>query len=295
MLFVELQNLIKEKSRSKSFDQASRELQEKIFSLKKSDFLPLIVQIGAIPENIPHDSTEEKLYTKVSDIVLAKCFIELGLKANVLHERANCADVVAESKYHNYSLIGDAKAFRLSRTAKNQKDFKVESMIHWKEDKEYAVLCCPYFQYPKKSSQIYGSALNGNVSLFSWEYFSILIENEMKETEKISLAEIWNQSMIIAQRTSVAERNACFLAQQNSAIRKLLKISDDDFNQFFQRFRKNMICRGNAEIKYWKTKINEIKSYSKEQAIQELLVALKLNEKIKSIDNYIKNLENSEC
>ena len=27
-----------------------------------------------------------------------------------------------------YSLVADAKAFRLSRTAKNQKDFKVQAM-----------------------------------------------------------------------------------------------------------------------------------------------------------------------
>lgn len=100
--------------------------------LDRNSFIPLITQISSIPEDIAHDSTEEKLYTKVSDIILAKCFLELNMEAIVLHERANSADVLVRSKYHNYSLIADAKAFRLSRTAKNQKYFKVESMKYFK-------------------------------------------------------------------------------------------------------------------------------------------------------------------
>ncbi|MDR2485941.1 MAG: HindIII family type II restriction endonuclease, partial [Treponema sp.] len=105
-----------------------------------------------------------------------KCFQELGLKASVNKERANCADVAARSKFHNYSLVGDAKSLRLSRTAKNAKDFKVTSMSEWKGDSDFAVLVCPYYQYPKSRSQIYGQALNDNVLLFSWEYLSISSE-----------------------------------------------------------------------------------------------------------------------
>ncbi len=110
MLFNELQNIIREKSSSCRFEVASHNLETIIFSLSKSELLPLVVQIGSIPECIIHDSTEEKLYTKVSDIILAKCFYELNMKALVLHERANSADVFAQSKFHNYSLIADAKA-----------------------------------------------------------------------------------------------------------------------------------------------------------------------------------------
>ena len=154
MDFKELCGLIEKFATAADFQDASDRLEEKIFSLSKEEFIPLVTEIGTIPETIDHDSTEEKLYSKVSDIVLAKCFQELGLKATVLRERANSADVEARSKYHEYSLVGDAKAFRLSRTAKNQKDFKVESMDHWRGDNDYSVLVCPYFQYPKSKSQI---------------------------------------------------------------------------------------------------------------------------------------------
>ena len=66
-------------------------------------------------------------------MVLARAFRELGLKSTVLRERSDSADVIAESKFHCYTLVADAKSFRLSRTAKNQKDFKVTALSNWSE------------------------------------------------------------------------------------------------------------------------------------------------------------------
>lgn len=121
MTFDELKRVIYS-YRGLSFIAASDRLQEILFALDKVDTLELISQIGAIPEDIGHDSAEEKLYSKVSDILLAKSMLEMNLDAKVLTQRADCADVVAQSHYHRYSLVGDAKAFRLSRTARNAKE-----------------------------------------------------------------------------------------------------------------------------------------------------------------------------
>ena len=121
MNFIELRELIKNEVSNSEFQSASNKIQDIIFNLDRNSFIPLIVEIGSIPEDIEHDSSEEKLYAKVSDIIPAKCFMELGLKAEVLKERANCADVIAKSRFHGYSLVADAKVFRLSRTAKKIK------------------------------------------------------------------------------------------------------------------------------------------------------------------------------
>ena len=96
---------------------------------------------GAIPESYKHDSSEEKLYSKYTDVVLSKSFECLGLNSVVLTERADVADV--ECVAPDYSFVADAKAFRLSRTAKNQKDFKVQAMDNWKHGKPYAMVVCP--------------------------------------------------------------------------------------------------------------------------------------------------------
>ena len=256
MNFTELRKLIKKEASNGDFPAACDKLQNKIFNLDKDNFLPLINEIGAIPEDIEHDSSEEKLYTKVSDIILAKCFIELGLKAEVLKERANCADIIAKSQFHNYSLVADAKAFRRSRTAKNQKDFKVEFMVHWKGDNNFSVLCCPYFQYPRNRSQIYGQALNGNVLLFSWEYFHLLLNKGIRETSNINLSILWDWSNKISQITTIQNKNSCFLAQQNKYLREILHISCNDFENNFNVFKQRIITRGEQEVEYWQEEIN---------------------------------------
>lgn len=112
---------------------------------------------GVIPEQYGHDSSAKKLYSKYTDVLLALSFRRLGLKSVVLRERADAADV--EAVIDGYSLVADAKAFRLSRTAKNQKDFKVQAIDGWKRGKPFALVVCPSYQLPAKSSQIYQQAI----------------------------------------------------------------------------------------------------------------------------------------
>ena len=68
------------------FDKATEELEDFVYN--NSNFLDILGEIGAIPESIEHDSTEEKLFSKVSDIILSRAFIEIGLNSEVLKQRA---------------------------------------------------------------------------------------------------------------------------------------------------------------------------------------------------------------
>ena len=100
-------------------------------------------------------------------------YTALGLKSLVLKERADAADVEAFAK--DYSFVADAKAFRLSRTAKNQKDFKVQAMHGWKRGKPYAMVVCPIYQLPTSSSQIYQQATTQNVCVFTYSHLALLL------------------------------------------------------------------------------------------------------------------------
>ncbi len=286
MTFEELKIELSDCS-SLSFPDATQRLQERIYALDRAHTIQLVSQIGSIPEDIGHDSTEEKLYAKVSDILLAKSLIEMNLEATVLTQRADCADVVAQSHYHRYSLVGDAKAFRLSRTARNAKDYKVNSMAIWKGDSEYAVLVCPYFQYPKSNSQIYKEALSGNIALFSWEYLYILLKEGIRESSSINLSALWNQSGIISKTTTVSNSKSCFLNQQNQNISKILKITPEKFYEYFNSVKELIVERGNTEIQYYEQEIERVKQLNREEAIAELLGNLKLESKIATIRGFI--------
>lgn len=277
------------KCSGKNFDDASLELENCINSDAK--FIETLREIGTIPEAIPHDSTEEKLFSKASDAVLARAFREIGLKSIVLKERGDSADVMAESKIHGYTLVADAKAFRMSRTAKNQKDFKIVALSSWRKDADYAVLCSPYFQYPSKTSQIYSQAINNNVCLFSWEHFIFLIKYGIKENSKFSFADFWNFSEKYAHSVLCSDMKKCFIEKFNKYSLSLLNMEQDLFYKLLNEQIEIITERGYYEKRFWFNEIEKIKKYSREEAIQELISSRKINEKITQIDLYMRSLK----
>lgn len=128
---------------------------------------------GVIPERYRHDSSEEKLYSKYTDVVIHEAFRAMGLSSVVLKERSGYADVECVSG--DYSFVADAKAFRLSRTAKNQKDFKVQAMDNWKHGKPYATIVSPVYQLPSRTSQIYRQAATRSVLISTYTHLAVLV------------------------------------------------------------------------------------------------------------------------
>ena len=158
-------------------DDSTRVEREIEAEVRKFGFTSIVEHLrfcGAIPESYGHDTSEEKLYSKYTDALLAVTFRHLGMKSLVLTERADAADV--EVFADRYSFVADAKAFRMSRTAKNQKDFKVSAMHGWKKGKPYAMVVCPLYQLPSKSSQIYMQATSLNVCILSYSHLAAVID-----------------------------------------------------------------------------------------------------------------------
>lgn len=172
-----------------SFQDASSDLESELHQeISQEGIASLLDHLrlcGDIPESFEHDSTEEKLYSKYTDIIVSEAFKFIGLKSLVLRERADVADVEVFSTA--FSFVADAKAFRLSRTAKNQKDFKVQAMSRWKHGKPYAMIVCPIYQLPAHSSQIYQQATAYNVCIFTYSHLAVLAT--LSEIEGQSRAE----------------------------------------------------------------------------------------------------------
>lgn len=167
---------------SERFGDDSQRISEKISDdIKRGGVEELLNHLrlcSSIPESYKHDSSEEKLYSKYTDIILSEAYKFIGLKSIVLTERADAADVEActpSGFIPEYSFVADAKAFRLSRTAKNQKDFKIQALDNWKKGKPYAMVVCPLYQLPMKTSQIYEQASARSVCIFSYAHLALLV------------------------------------------------------------------------------------------------------------------------
>ena len=159
---------------SGGFATAARDLEQELADeIRRDGNAALIGHLrlcGAIPEVYAHDSTAEKLYAKYTDIVIHEAFKALGLDSAVLTERTDAADV--ECVCDSYGFVADAKAFRLSRTAKNQKDFKVQALDNWKHGKPYAMVVCPVYQLPSRTSQIYQQAIARSVCIYTYTHLA---------------------------------------------------------------------------------------------------------------------------
>lgn len=271
------------------FDEVSAKIQKCVD--EDTDFYATLKQIETIPEAIPHDSTEEKVFSKASDCVLARAFREIGLKSVVLKARGDSADVMAESSIWGYTLVADAKAFRLSRTAKNQKDYKVVALSGWRQDSEYAVLCAPYFHYPSRSSQIYAQALSHNVCLLSWEHLIFLIEQGVKESSELNLSAIWNFCDTYSCEVLCSDMDKCFLDKFDNHLLGVTNQKRGALSASFQKQISTITQRSGEEKKFWDGEIEKIKRYSREKAISELIREKKITQKIGQINQFIGGLQ----
>ena len=112
----------------------------------------------------------------------------------------------------------------------------------------------------------------------------------IKENENVNLKDLWNQSEIIASHTTVGNSSKCFFKEQNANIMNMFRISDEVFSRFFDLVKESIINRGNSEISFYQQEIGRIKSLSREDAIKELLVSSKIESKINTINNFIKQI-----
>lgn len=283
---------INELSENNNFAKATNLLTEYIEMLKRESIVNIVKEIGTIPESIEASSSEEKLYSKASDIVLARCFVELGLRAKAITGRGNSADIIAES-IHGYTLVADAKTFRMSRTAKNQKDFKISTLSNWRGmEHEFALLVSPYFQYPSTNSQIYSSSLEHKVCLISWEHILFLLKNNIVESDALSLEQIWNAPTRIERDSKIAyaDRQNCLFPYINKFVCDRISMEAEDFERLLEACKTGISERGDCEIRYIDEEINTIKGFSREKAVKELIKSRKLEERISSIKSFIKSL-----
>jgi hypothetical protein len=166
-------------------DDSTRVIQELRAEVEEESVQALLDHLrlcGAVPEQYRHDSSEEKLYSKYTDAVVSESLAAMGLQSALIDARADAADVQARGRH--YSLVADAKAFRLSRTAKNQKDFKVQAMDGWRNGLDYAVLVCPIYQVPTRASQIYQQALARNVCILSYSHIAALVALALRKGQE---------------------------------------------------------------------------------------------------------------
>lgn len=240
----------------------------------------------AIPESYGHDTSEEKLYSKYTDALLAQAYKFMGLRSLVLTERADVADV--EAFADDYNFVADAKVFRLSRTAKNQKDFKVQAMDNWKHGKPYAMVVCPLYQLPSRTSQIYKQAGDRNVCIFSYSHLAVLCR----------LAEIDGQSQVIELLHEVFKTVETLHPSKDAnsywqPVNRTLLSYGKSVNDLWREEKiatlESIAISKEIAISYYTRKREEIMKLSHDEALRVIIDMHKIDSRIKTIEGVSDN------
>lgn len=261
-------------------------IENKYQSINKKVIIKELIQVGIMPEVFEHDSSEEKLWSKFSDLILSKSLGYLGLPSEVLRTRGNSADVY--SRAQKYTLVSDAKCFRLSRTAKNQKDFKVKALNDWRREDTYALLVSPLSQYPADKSQIYPQAVSQNVTLLSYVHLQFLIDKGVRG----NLDDLWKLPIYISKNYKVQEqkRGQTYWHAIDSLVCAITKQPIETLKKYKQQEIEKTKEVGWEGIDYWKSKIAEFSKLNRKQAIKLLIKAQKIEQKIETIKKAIEKV-----
>jgi HindIII-like restriction endonuclease len=257
-----------------AFDQ----LESHLATLSRENLSAELIDCGIIPEGFDHDSSEEKLWAKYCDILFGLALNYLKIPAQVIRARGDSADVLGQTE--SYTLVGDAKAFRLSRTAKNQKDFKVSALDDWRKGNTYACLVAPLYQYPAHLSQIYAQAEVKNVTLLSYVHLKFLLDNSPKS----SLEDLWG----VAGNLSPSKEARIYWGTLDKVVVNLTKTNSRLLEDYKSLELKRTKALADEGITYWKSIIENYQRLSKDEAIEKLIKAEKIDQKIQALELVLK-------
>lgn len=241
---------------------------------------------GAIPERYGHDTSEEKLYSKYTDVVIHEAFTAMGFTSLVLRERANVADV--ECVTDAYSFVADAKAFRLSRTAKNQKDFKVQAMDNWKHGKPYAMIVCPVYQLPSRASQIYQQATARSVCIATYTHLAVLARYAQESTKRKSV-ELVHELFRTVEAMNPSKDAANYWQTVNRTLLDFDGIISEIWREEKLASNEAMLISRAEALTFLAAERTRIMSLARDEAIKEVLRWRKLDNKIKAVQSVAEN------
>jgi type II restriction enzyme len=185
--------------------------------------------------------------------------------------------------------VSDAKCFRLSRTAKNQKDFKIKALDDWRRQDTYALLVAPLSQFPADKSQIYQQAISHNVTLLSYAHLQFLIEKGIKG----NLEDLWKITSYISKNYKMQEQKRG-LAYWHAVDELTCKITNQPLG-ILKNYKQQEVDKtrevGQEGINYWNSKIKEFNKLSREQAIRLLIKAQRIEQKIETIKKAIERVK----
>lgn len=297
----------KEKS-SLNHEQVASNFIEKLKNeYSDQELCKLITCAGFIPDLYESDSSEETLYTKLLEVLVAEWGNRMGYNAHYVKEKSSYEDVnmIIGGKI----VVCDAKSFRLGRSqmAPNVKDFlKLEDVRKWLnryEEKLGGLITYPDTHEWTKGSDayLYCSTKDCPTVMLPYIYLSLLL-NFKDHFDTSTLAELWQYERLfpkpLPKKSKTGNRKLYWDVIDKELIR-IMGITDSEFTSYLKKcksLQSKCIKKNYDLIKEYKSNIvKEIKLEAKtmtEQEVRENFAKYKINTMTKNLDNFMERIEN---
>ena len=101
---------------------------------------------------------------------------------------------------------------------------------------------------------------------------------------------MFNDLIWLSNNTINANTKRCFLPEFNTKLLSVIKCTKHDYSELLKKHIDTIRQRGLFEKDYWENEKSTIQSYSKEEAITELIKSKKINQKIAQIIQFVNGL-----
>lgn len=262
-----------------SFDDKAKAIHALVSALNGSDLAQLLGEAGFIPEGYGIDSSEEKVYAKAMDILVAESLTRVGYDSKVADERSNSADVAATlSKGKSHTLVLDAKAFRLSRTALNPKDYKIEALNTWRKDANFACLVAPLAGFPPGNSRLYKEAITFDVTLLTFSHLQFLIGHKLPSLD--ALYRLWDVSAELKKKVPEHPIAEEYWAALDNVFCEVLGVKLDDWKAARKNYFAAMLEIADEQVAFFEQQKKNVEAMSLEQLIPLAINVMGFDQKI---------------
>lgn len=157
-------------------------------------------------------------------------------------------------------------------------------MDNWKHGKPFAIIVCPVYQLPSRTSQIYQQATTRSVCIATYTHLAVLVRFA-QETAKSNCIELVHEVFRLVEAMNPSKDAGSYWQSVN---RFLL-----DFNRRVSSIWREEKIAATEAIQYAKgealtflaSERARIMSLSKEEAIREVLIWRRLEKKINEVRN----------
>ena len=266
------------------------------------EFCKLLSCAGFIPDLYPSDSSEETLFSKFVEILVAEWAERMNFESRIVKTKGGYEDI--DITIENAVIVCDAKSFRLGRSqqAPNVKDFlKPADIKKWLS--RYKNGLGGLVTYPDthdwgKSSDVYLYCTDKNCPaiVLSYIHLALLLHFRRKKSTK-KLKKLWDYEKLfpdpLKKNVDGGNRLAYWKAV-NGEICSILKISESDFCAYFEKcknlqfkcIRKNIEKLQEIKTQTIKNIKNECEKLSEEELRKEF-VKYKIKAETSRIDEFI--------